>query len=224
MNYLLAAATRFEIEPTINFLKQNWSEVQTDCFTNGHNSIQILIHGVGMVSTAYQITKLLENKNFDCAIQAGIAGSFDKNLLLGEVVLVSDEQFGDLGTEDKYQFLDLFDLGFQNKNEAPFNEKKINSSIPKRSLNLNQIKNASGITVNMVSGTDFTAEQRKQKFNCTVESMEGAAFHYVCAMNKMDFFQLRAISNYVEVRDKSKWKIEEAIENLNEQLKALFVK
>lgn len=222
MNYVLAAATRLEIEPTINHLKQNWTEVQTNCFSNGANTIQIFLHGVGMVATTFGLTQLFEIQNFDCAIQAGIAGSFDYNLQLGEVVLVSDEQFGDLGAEDKYQFLDLFELGFQNKNETPFIEKKINCSIPQNHFKLNQLKLVNGLTVNTVSGTTFTAKQRKQKFNCTVESMEGAAFHYVCTMKKMNFFQLRAISNYVEARDKSKWKIKEAIENLNEQLIALF--
>jgi futalosine hydrolase len=32
------------------------------------------------------------------------------------------------------------------------------------------------------------------------------------------FVQLRAVSNYVEIRDKSKWNIPLAVENLNIQL------
>jgi len=56
------------------------------------------------------------------------------------------------------------------------------------------------------------------KYNPAVESMEGAAFHYACLLEKIPFFQLRSISNYVEVRDKSKWKIPLAIQQLNENL------
>ena len=48
--------------------------------------------------------------------------------------------------------------------------------------------------------------------------MEGAAFHYVCLQQKIPFIQLRAISNYVGERNKTKWKMKEAIINLNEKL------
>jgi futalosine hydrolase len=48
--------------------------------------------------------------------------------------------------------------------------------------------------------------------------MEGAAFHYVCLLERINFLQLRAISNRVGERDKSKWKLKESIENLNKEL------
>ena len=48
--------------------------------------------------------------------------------------------------------------------------------------------------------------------------MEGAAFHYVCLQQKINFLQIRGISNMVGERDKTKWKIKKAIENLNNEL------
>jgi futalosine hydrolase len=48
--------------------------------------------------------------------------------------------------------------------------------------------------------------------------MEGAAFHYVCLQQKINFLQLRGISNDVGQRDKSKWKLKESVENLNKEL------
>jgi futalosine hydrolase len=48
--------------------------------------------------------------------------------------------------------------------------------------------------------------------------MEGAAFHYIALMEKIPYIQLRAVSNMVGERDKSKWKMKEAINALNEQL------
>ena len=51
--------------------------------------------------------------------------------------------------------------------------------------------------------------------------MEGAAFHYVCLQENIPFVQLRAISNFVGERDKSKWLMKEAIENLNRETIAL---
>ena len=49
-------------------------------------------------------------------------------------------------------------------------------------------------------------------YKADIESMEGSAFHYVCMMRKIPFIQIRGISNIVGERNKSKWKIKEAID------------
>ncbi len=48
--------------------------------------------------------------------------------------------------------------------------------------------------------------------------MEGAAFFYACLMTQAPFLQIRAISNYVEPRNKDNWNIPLAIDRLNEVL------
>ena len=58
----------------------------------------------------------------------------------------------------------------------------------------------------------------KEKFSADIETMEGAAFHYVCLHQQINFLQLRSISNIVGERDKTKWKTKEAINNLNDEL------
>jgi futalosine hydrolase len=50
-----------------------------------------------------------------------------------------------------------------------------------------------------------------EKYNADIESMEGAALHYVCAMQQIPFIQIRGISNMVGERDKTKWKIPESM-------------
>ena len=45
--------------------------------------------------------------------------------------------------------------------------------------------------------------------------MEGAALHYACKKFQIPFIQIRSVSNYVGERDKSKWKLKEAIEAIN---------
>jgi futalosine hydrolase len=72
--------------------------------------------------------------------------------------------------------------------------------------------------VNTVSGSEPTIKLRSEKYNATVESMEGAAFHYVCLQEGVAFAQVRAISNYVMPRDKSQWQMKDAIFNLNNWL------
>ena len=44
--------------------------------------------------------------------------------------------------------------------------------------------------------------------------MEGGAFFYVMLRQGIRFFELRAVSNMVEVRDRSKWQVAKAIERL----------
>ena len=56
------------------------------------------------------------------------------------------------------------------------------------------------------------------KYNPKIESMEGAALHYVCTDLEVPYLQIRSISNYVGERDKIKWKMPLAIANLNDTL------
>jgi futalosine hydrolase len=52
--------------------------------------------------------------------------------------------------------------------------------------------------------------------------MEGAAFFYACARVELASIQLRAISNWVEPRNRDAWNIPLAISNLNQSLAQLL--
>ena len=80
---------------------------------------------------------------------------------------------------------------------------------------INQLQKVKGITVNTVHGNEASIEKVKRLYNPAVESMEGAAFFSSCKEIGVEFIQIRAISNYVEKRDKSKWEMALAIKNLN---------
>ncbi|NCW13547.1 MAG: hypothetical protein EBV82_10420 [Chitinophagia bacterium] len=56
------------------------------------------------------------------------------------------------------------------------------------------------------------------RYKASLESMEGAALHYMGRDLNIPFIQIRAVSNYVGERNKAKWKMKEAIYNLNETL------
>ncbi len=200
MNLLIVAATEFEIEP---FLKQK-------------NSADILITGVGIPATLYHLVKKISGNNYDFAIQAGIAGAFNDDVNLTEVVQMSEDTFADLGIQENGNFQTLFGMGFSDKNDFPFtNGRLIN---PHSLLQKNHLPPAKGITVNRISDDAFQNKMMREKFSPDVESMEGAAFHYVCLLEEINFLQLRAISNRVGERDKSKWELKTSIENLNKEL------
>lgn len=176
----------------------------------------LLITGVGMTATTYALTKHLQTNTYDLVLQAGVGGCFDPSVPLGSLLFISAERYGDLGAEDHNEYIDIFDMGLLASNTHPHsNGMLINPLLP--TLALIDLPKTTGLTVNSVSGSEHTIARRRH-YGCTVESMEGAAFHYVCLMEGVAFAQVRSISNYVTPRDKSQWKMKDAIINLNNWL------
>lgn len=212
MNLLLAAATEMEIGMLKEHLRTGWQAVTDRSFSKNGVTITLCITSVGMPATVYTFTKAIGTQKFDLALQIGVGGSFDHNIALGETVIVISELFGDLGAEDHYNYLDIFELGLSNPNTFPFENGRLHNPLANKITGLRPV---TGLTINTVSGNAFTIERRLKRYDAQVESMEGAAFHYVCLQERLPFLQVRAISNYVEPRDKSKWKMKEAIQGLN---------
>lgn len=215
MHILLVSATKFEVEPTLAALEKN---------INGllNNTVDVLITGVGQVNTTYLLTKKLLTNKPDLVIQAGIAGTFTAGLSLGQTVLIKQDAFGDSGIEEKQQFTTLFDAGFADKNDPPFNKGWLinNTTGLFNTIPLRAVK---GITVNKISDSLLQKQQLVLKFNPAAESMEGAALHYVCLQQQVAFLQLRSISNAVGERDKTKWAMKDAIINLNNELQKILI-
>jgi futalosine hydrolase len=217
MNILLVAATTAEIQPAVQYLEEQWSKSSSNIYTNNKTSVEMLITGVGMMATAYSLGATLQLKNYDFALQCGIAGSFDRNIPLGTVLAISSEQMGDLGAEDHDEFIDIYELGLLGENDIPFTNKKLEANVGMyaKYIDLPQVE---GLTVNTVSGKQATIDRLRNKYNCQIESMEGAAFHYACLKQDIPFAQVRAISNYIEPRNRENWQLGKAVNNLNNWL------
>lgn len=209
MYVLLLAATNFEIQPAINYLAER------DCMVNG-NKLDILITGIGSMSTAYWLTKTIDKRRPDYLIQAGVGGSYSGNYLPGSVVLVSEEVTGDLGVEENGVFKDVFDMNLPQITAPYTGNRLVNPDVEK--LQRYQLPLVKSVTINEITTREARIQQLQQKYAPVVESMEGAAFHYIALTEKIPFVQLRAVSNAVGERDKSKWKMKEAIAVLNEKL------
>ena len=208
MKIYIASATILEIEPLLDssFLREH----------------KLVITGIGGISTAYQLSKVIAAERPGLIIQAGIAGAFDEALQLGSVVVVAQDRIADLGVMENNQWKDVFDLGLTRSDEGPFDNGwlKNESNIIKRS----GLQTVNAITINEITTAASRISELKSKYDPSIESMEGAALHYVCLQEKIEFLQLRAISNYIGERDKSKWKIKLAIKNLNDALADLIEK
>ncbi len=207
---LIVSATKAEITPLLAHLQITIKEQEGLFACDSVAGLSILITGVGMVNTAYHLGKY-SSYSFDYFINAGICGAFNKSLKLGEVVNVTQDMLSEMGAENDSEFISYRDLNLGGTNY--YHCKLANEHIISKTL-----KQVKGITVNTVHGNEETIKKTVKLFNPDVESMEGAAFLRACEGLSKNFFQIRAVSNYVEKRDKSKWDIPLAVKNLNATL------
>src|SRR6185369_7024934 len=142
--------------------------------------IDFLITGVGMVSTAYYTGKVL-NDTYDVAFNLGICGSFNKNLDLGSIVNIYEDCFSELGAEDGEAFLSLEDLKLEGITKISNNKQGSLNHI------IELLPKVTGITVNTTHGNEKSIEKAFQKFHPYVESMEGAAFMFVCENERIPY-------------------------------------
>lgn len=213
---LIVAAAELEIRPLIKqALKKKENTYQ---LSFNQLEVEVLISGVGISSITYHLTKQLQNNTYDLVILAGIAGSYTKDLKLGDVVLVQQERFADLGLQEGEEFADLFSMGLLKQNEFPFENGWLKNNTDIDSQLFSTIPQVSGNTINTLRSPIHPEIQSQAK----VESMEGAAFFQVCKLEKQSFVQIRAISNYVGETDKMNWDIPLAVENLNRIIASLF--
>lgn len=204
MQILLIAATATEIES----------------FSVVNNKVDVLITGIGAAATIYHLQKRIHQVDYDLIIQAGIAGSFTSDILPGHVVSVKKDCFADLGMEEKENFIPVFETEYADKNEFPFTNGWLMNSA--HNLKYSGLPTVKAVTVNKVSDSELQNKLTLKTFNADIETMEGAALHYVCLQENISFLQIRSVSNHVGERDKTKWKIKDAIENLNKELAKLI--
>lgn len=220
MRVLLVAATSFEIAPTYEWLQLQCQQIGNHLFKKDFLEVQVLITGVGLPLTTYALTKALQtSKSFDLLINAGIAGSINPRLEIGQVLQVTSDQFADLGVEEADgSFTSMHTLDLLPADQYPFTGGKLLNPYADASF----LPSATALSVNKVHGFPPNIEVLKNNFDADIESMEGAAFFYVCLMEQVKFLQVRAISNYVEARNRDKWNIPLALQNLNEVLVGMF--
>src|SRR5689334_13311125 len=73
--------------------------------------VDVMVTGVGMVSTAVRCARALALTRYDLALNVGICGSFDRSLAPGSVVHVVRDNIAELGAEDNDQFVSIESIG-----------------------------------------------------------------------------------------------------------------
>jgi len=211
-NILIVAATDLELKPLLSNMKfETISGSNMKRATLENNKIDILITTIGMVATTHKLTRTLCSHKYDYVINAGICGAFNTSFQLGDVVNVVNEVFAELAV-DGNDGLSPIKLG------ASLGDEMLTISIhnenPISTPSLQNLKKVKGVTVNTISGNKKRIDYFRKMYAPDVESMEGAAFLYVCNAMNQPCTQIRSISNHIGNPDRNDWNIELAVNNL----------
>lgn len=199
MKVLITAATSMEL-----------TSLQEQITEYPKLSIQFAITGIGAVSTVYHLMELLKKDNYALMIQVGIAGSFNEQLPLGTAVTIEKEIIAEMGVVENQGYKDIFQLNLADPNQAPYSSGALIN--PHQELmSTVGLSKIIGVTNNLISTDKNVIDRYKTIYKASIESMEGAAFHYVGIMQSIPFIQIRGISNVVGERNKENWKIKEAM-------------
>lgn len=211
---LIVSATENEILPLLN--GSNRPIIGVPFLLQGLGKyIDLLVTGVGAVQTTFHVTREIQSKRYSLVINIGIAGAFSKNIAIGDIVVVHEDCFADLGVDNRGTFVHASDSGLVNPNQPPFTSGKLKWPYRSYFPALNAFRTVNGVTVSTASGSADRIETISKRFSPDIETMEGAAVFYCCMKSDLPFICLRSISNYVEPRDVTKWNIPLAIDSLS---------
>lgn len=182
-----------------------------------------VVLGVGLLEFATNLSVLLSRfaaeGPFTHVVLVGICGAYPgRGLNVGNVVRVDSEVVGDLGVvESDGSFTPWHKVCATSANgSVPQTSAQVYESSSLRGVPawLSNLKPVAGLSVNCCTGTASMAKERVENFNVDVESMEGAACFSICHAFGVPCYEIRAVSNFATTRDKSTWRIKDALSAL----------
>jgi futalosine hydrolase len=178
----------------------------------------LVLTGVGKANAASASTAALMTYRPELVINFGCAGAFPQaELALGDLVLASEEIFGDEGVATPETFLDLEKLGLPllARQDPPlFNRLSLASSwlSPARdalsatsSRRRCQWRSGPVVTVSTGSGNRADSDNLRHRTGALCENMEGSAIALVCHRFATEMVEIRGISNWTGDRDPAAW-------------------
>lgn len=189
-----------------------------------------VVLGVGLLEFSTNLSVLLSRfayeGPFTHVVLAGICGAYPgRGLNIGDVVRVDSEVVGDLGVVERdgsftpwHKVCSTSANGSVAQASAQVYESSSLRGVPAW---LSKLKPVSGLSVNCCTGTASMAADRVRNFNVDVESMEGAACFSICHAFCVPCCEIRAVSNFATTRDKSTWRIKDALAALRSLVNAL---
>lgn len=175
---------------------------------------EVQLAGVGSVAAAVNTARALAASDYGLVISAGIGGGFPGRAEVGSLVLANDIIVADLGAETSEGFCSVDDLGFG------CSHIQIDASIVERVTRAMLVAGLLVITgpvltVSTVTGTAERAVELATRIpGAAAEAMEGFGVGFAALDRGLPVLEFRAISNMVGPRDRSAWRIKEALDIL----------
>jgi futalosine hydrolase len=144
---------------------------------------------------------------FQAVIGAGIAGGFPGRAEIGATVLATRTIAADLGAETPDGFLPIERLGFGtsvHESDADL-FKRLTAALPDALA-------GDILTLATVTGTAATAAELARRHPAALaEAMEGYGVATAARAAGLPFLELRTISNLIGPRDRSSWRLPDAL-------------
>ena len=181
-----------------------------------------VISGIGAVNAALATQAGILEHQPRMVLSVGIGGAYPSSgLQPGDAAVSTVIIYAGLGAMDGTQFLNLEQLGFPLLEQDGYKIFNLIPVSPQCTPFAEAAAIASGpfMTLETVTGSFETASRlEKQVPGALVEGMEGAGVAHVALKHNIPCLEIRGISNMVGPRDRSKWKIPEAMQALSRAL------
>lgn len=174
----------------------------------------VLVSGVGSVVAAVNTARALATAEYGLVINAGIGGGFPGRAEVGSIVVANEIVVADLGAETLEGFRSVDELGFG------FTQVQTNVDLVDRVKKALQdanlpVNTGAVLTVSTVTGTAARGAELVARIpGATAEAMEGYGVGVAALDRGLPVLEIRAISNLVGPRDRSAWRIKEALDVL----------
>lgn len=180
----------------------------------GDARFDVLAAGVGPVVAAAKTANALATGEYGLVVSAGIGGGFAGRAEIGSIVVADEITAADLGVETPKGFHSLDEMGFGSTHFSVEANLLNQVSVALLSSGL-PVHIGSVLTVSTATGTAERASELAERVpRATAEAMEGYGVALAAQDCGLPILEIRAISNLVGPRDRSLWRIEEALEVL----------
>ncbi|MBS4026230.1 MAG: futalosine hydrolase [Clostridia bacterium] len=174
----------------------------------------VLVAGVGPIAAAANTAKELAGVKYDLVVSAGIGGGFPDRATVGSLVVASEIVAADLGVETPEGYSSLDELGF-GSTRIQVDANLLNNVT--RALRAAKLSVYTGpvLTVSTVTGTAESATKLADRVpGAAAEAMEGYGVAFAAHNMGIPVLEIRAISNLVGPRDRTSWRIGDALKVL----------
>ena len=177
----------------------------------GRADFDVVTIGVGPAMAAAATALRLAAGRYDLVVSAGVAGGIPGRAGIGDVVIATRSIAADLGADSPDGFLPISRLGFGDEVIDTYPVLKHPDAVM-----------GSVLTVSTVTGTAPDVEALARRCpDAVAEAMEGFGVGTAARLTGVRFAELRTISNLVGPRDRTAWRLTEALAALRDAVTAV---